>query len=130
VSRAITTSGARRPPFAKAPARRAADRLTAASALCRRADHQMLGQLIEDLVPEGHPAAHVRAGSDGRLIRQDEAVAHARLGDQQLGYRWVVELATEVGHVDLQVRTLLLTAGSPDAFEQEVVGTQPAGVGG
>jgi len=50
-------------------------------------------------------------------VRHHEAVAHAGLGDQQLGHGGVVELTAETGDVDPEVVALVLRAGSPDPFE-------------
>src|SRR6266704_6270900 len=62
--------------------------------------------------------------------RKDQAVAEARLGDQQVRGCRVVQLLPEVGDVDAQVLRLLLVAGAPDVLEQEGVAAEAAGVGG
>src|ERR687897_325738 len=65
-----------------------------------------------------------------RSVWWHEPVAHAWFGEQQVGGGGVVELLAEVGHIDPQVLGFFLVAWSPDLFEQEAVGAQPAGVGG
>src|SRR5215213_10905836 len=47
-------------------------------------------------------------------VGDHEPVAHAGLGEQELGGGRVVELLAQVGHVDPEVLGLLAVAGAPD----------------
>jgi len=71
---------------------------------------------------EGCPAARPAPAAASSSGRHDEAVAHARFGDKQLGHGWVVELAAKAGYMVPEISALVLGPGPPEALGKEAGG--------